>query len=37
MGWVQAAVPWDLETGTDGRPCSIRFNFLPAEPHAAGG
>ncbi len=34
-GWVQAAVPWALEVGSDGRPCSIRFNFLPAAPLAS--
>jgi hypothetical protein len=28
-GWVQAAVPWNLEVGTDGRPCSIRYNLVP--------
>jgi murein DD-endopeptidase MepM/ murein hydrolase activator NlpD len=27
--WVEAAVPSDLETGTDGWPSSIRFNLLP--------
>jgi murein DD-endopeptidase MepM/ murein hydrolase activator NlpD len=29
-GWVQAAVPSTFETGGDGRPSSIYFNFLPA-------
>lgn len=29
-GWVQAAVPSNDETGSDGRPSSIRFNCLPA-------
>lgn len=29
-GWVQAAVPSTLETGSDGRPSSIGFNFFPA-------
>ena len=27
-GWVRAAVPWDFETGSDGRPSSVRFQFL---------
>jgi murein DD-endopeptidase MepM/ murein hydrolase activator NlpD len=29
-GWVQAAVPSTFETGSDGRPSSIYFNFFPA-------
>jgi hypothetical protein len=29
-GWVQAAVPWAFETGSDGRPSSVSFNFVPA-------
>ncbi len=29
-GWVRAAVPSDLETGSDGRPSSVRFDLLPA-------
>jgi murein DD-endopeptidase MepM/ murein hydrolase activator NlpD len=29
-GWVQAAVPVDYDTGSDGRPSSVRFDFLPA-------
>ena len=29
-GWVQAAVPVDHDTGSDGRPSSVRFDFLPA-------
>jgi peptidase M23-like protein len=29
-GWVQAAVPSSFETGGDGRPSSVYFNFLPA-------
>jgi murein DD-endopeptidase MepM/ murein hydrolase activator NlpD len=28
-GWVQAAIPLPMETGSDGRACSIRFDFLP--------
>lgn len=28
-GWVQAAVPSDNDTGSDGRPSSLRFDFLP--------
>ena len=28
-GWVQAAVPTDYDTGSDGRPSSIRFDLLP--------
>jgi hypothetical protein len=28
-GWVQAAVPSSNDTGSDGRPSSIRFAFLP--------
>jgi len=29
-GWVQAAVPSSFETGGDGRPSSVYFNFFPA-------
>jgi murein DD-endopeptidase MepM/ murein hydrolase activator NlpD len=29
-GWVQAAVPSAYDTGSDGRPSSVRFDFLPA-------
>jgi murein DD-endopeptidase MepM/ murein hydrolase activator NlpD len=29
-GWVQATVPSTFETGSDGRPSSVYFNFLPA-------
>jgi hypothetical protein len=28
--WVQAAVPSVNDTGSDGRPSSVRFDFLPA-------
>jgi murein DD-endopeptidase MepM/ murein hydrolase activator NlpD len=28
--WVQAAIPSSHDTGSDGRPSSITFNFLPA-------
>ncbi len=28
-GWVQAAVPSAFETGGDGRPSSVEFNFYP--------
>ncbi len=28
--WVQAAVPTVNDTGSDGRPSSVRFDFLPA-------
>ncbi|MFT4041174.1 MAG: M23 family metallopeptidase [Thermomicrobiales bacterium] len=28
-GWVQAAVPLAHDTGSDGRPSSVRFDFLP--------
>jgi murein DD-endopeptidase MepM/ murein hydrolase activator NlpD len=28
-GWVQAAVPSTFETGGDGRPSSVYFNFIP--------
>ncbi len=28
--WVQAAVPSENDTGSDGRPSSVRFDFLPA-------
>jgi hypothetical protein len=30
IGWVQAAVPTNYDTGSDGRPSSVRFDFLPA-------
>ena len=29
-GWVQAVVPSANDTGSDGRPSSLRFDFLPA-------
>lgn len=29
-GWVQAAIPSTIETGSDGRPSSVSFNFFPA-------
>jgi hypothetical protein len=32
-GWVQAAVPPTNDTGSDGRPSSVRFDFLPAVPN----
>jgi murein DD-endopeptidase MepM/ murein hydrolase activator NlpD len=28
-GWVQAAVPFANDTGSDGRPSSVRLDFLP--------
>jgi hypothetical protein len=28
-GWVQAAIPSTFETGGDGRPSSVYFNFYP--------
>jgi murein DD-endopeptidase MepM/ murein hydrolase activator NlpD len=28
-GWVQAAIPSTFETGSDGRPSSVYFNFFP--------
>jgi hypothetical protein len=28
--WVQAGMPSDNDTGSDGRPSSVRFNFLPS-------
>jgi hypothetical protein len=28
-GWIQAAVPDDGDTGSDGRPSSVRINLLP--------
>jgi len=34
-GWVQAAVPSMFETGSDGRPSSVRFNFVPASEAGA--
>ncbi len=30
--WVRAAVPSTIETGSDGRPSAVRFDFLPAFP-----
>jgi murein DD-endopeptidase MepM/ murein hydrolase activator NlpD len=30
VGWVQAALPSANDTGSDGRPSSVRFAFLPA-------
>ena len=30
VGWVQAALPSANDTGSDGRPSSVRFQFLPA-------
>jgi murein DD-endopeptidase MepM/ murein hydrolase activator NlpD len=27
--WVQAAIPTAYDTGSDGRPSSVRYNFLP--------
>ena len=27
--WVQAAVPSTIDTGSDGRPSAVRFDFLP--------
>ena len=30
FAWVQAAVPSANDTGSDGRPSSVRFDFLPA-------
>lgn len=35
-GWVQALVPNDFETGNDGRASTLRFNFVPLIPDAAG-
>jgi hypothetical protein len=32
-GWVQAAVPSTNDTGSDGGPSSVRFDFLPAVPN----
>jgi murein DD-endopeptidase MepM/ murein hydrolase activator NlpD len=29
-GWVQAAIPTGYDIGSDGRPSSVRFHFLPA-------
>jgi hypothetical protein len=29
-GWVQAAIPSTFETGSDGRPSSVYFDFYPA-------
>ena len=29
-GWVQAAVPSTHDTGSDGRPSSVQFDFIPA-------
>jgi murein DD-endopeptidase MepM/ murein hydrolase activator NlpD len=28
-GWVQAAIPSKRETGSDGRPATVRYRFLP--------
>lgn len=28
-GWIQAIVPSDFDRGSDGRPSSLRFNFVP--------
>ncbi len=28
-GWVQAATPVAIDTGSDGRPSSVRFDFVP--------
>lgn len=28
-GWVQAAAPLDIDRGEDGRPSSLRFDFVP--------
>lgn len=30
VAWVQAAIPSDNDTGSDGRPSSVRFDVLPA-------
>jgi murein DD-endopeptidase MepM/ murein hydrolase activator NlpD len=30
FAWVQAALPDSNDTGSDGRPASVRFDFLPA-------
>jgi murein DD-endopeptidase MepM/ murein hydrolase activator NlpD len=30
IGWVQAVVPTDSDTDSDGRPSSVQFHFLPA-------
>ncbi len=29
QGWVRAAVPMDIDRGVDGRPSSLRFDFVP--------
>jgi uncharacterized protein YgiM (DUF1202 family) len=29
QGWVQAAIPTSYDTGSDGRPSSVRFDLLP--------
>jgi hypothetical protein len=29
IGWVQATVPTTHDTGSDGRPSSVRFDLLP--------
>jgi hypothetical protein len=29
-GWLQAAVPTSFETGSDGRPATVRLNLIPA-------
>ncbi|HEU5430512.1 MAG TPA: hypothetical protein VFU81_02550, partial [Thermomicrobiales bacterium] len=28
-GWVQAAVPSNVEVGSDGRPSAVGFNLMP--------
>lgn len=28
-GWVQAVMPYSFDTGSDGRPSSLRFNLVP--------
>ncbi|HEY8447182.1 MAG TPA: M23 family metallopeptidase [Thermomicrobiales bacterium] len=33
-GWVRAAIPSNRETGSDGEPSSLLFNFLPVVPTA---
>jgi hypothetical protein len=34
-GWAQAALPWTLEVGSDGRASAIKFNLIPAAPLAS--
>jgi hypothetical protein len=29
-GWIPAVMPSAMDTGSDGRPASVRFNLLPA-------